>query len=42
MPYDGQLTVAPVRDGEMCTRLLLCEHVEKLEAAISLREQEAE
>ncbi|KAK7104815.1 nuclear pore complex protein Nup133-like [Littorina saxatilis] len=37
-----KLNIAPVRDGEMCTRLLLCEHVEKLEAAISLREQDAE
>ncbi|XP_076463530.1 nuclear pore complex protein Nup133-like [Babylonia areolata] len=37
-----QLTVAPVRDGMMNTKLLLCEHVEKLEAAITLREQDPE
>lgn len=37
-----KLTVLPVRDTVMCTRLLLCENVEKLEAAIGLREQDAD
>lgn len=37
-----QLTVVPVRGRDMCTCLVLCEHVEKLEAAIHLREQEPE
>ncbi|KAL8610413.1 hypothetical protein ACOMHN_035130 [Nucella lapillus] len=37
-----KLTVTPVRDGLMNTRLLLCEHVEKLEAAIALRGQDPE
>ncbi|PVD32345.1 hypothetical protein C0Q70_07778 [Pomacea canaliculata] len=38
----SQLSVTPVRDGLMSTCLLLCEHVEKLEAAINLREQRPE
>ncbi|KAL3875007.1 hypothetical protein ACJMK2_037949 [Sinanodonta woodiana] len=33
-----RLNVIPVRDGVMSTKWLLCEHVEKLEAAIILRE----
>lgn len=37
-----QLSVVTVRGSLMSTRLLLCEHVEKLEAAIALRELHTE
>lgn len=37
-----QLGVVNIRDSMMPTRLLLCEHVEKLEAAVALRELHSE
>ncbi|CAG5118713.1 unnamed protein product, partial [Candidula unifasciata] len=37
-----KLSVVAIRDSVMPTRLLLCEHVEKLQAALALRELHAE